>query len=463
MSVKILIDYSLDASGFFASTTRRDVLKRAADTLANRLGDTLSAIVPGGTNTWSANFTNPASGAAKSIANLSIPADTVRVYVGARSLGTGQLAHGGPSGWSANGSSTWLATVRGRGESGALATTKTDFAPAVGSIAFNSSSTWFFGATTSGLSTGQNDFFSVAMHELGHVFGVGTAPSWTAKVSGSTFIGSKSTASYGAAVPLTGDRAHWAEGTKSGGIEAAMDPTLLTGKRKNFTPLDFAGLDDIGWDILPPPPASIAGTVYNDLDSDGVRDTGEAGLAGIRVFIDTDKDGIWDSTEKNVLSDTAGNYKLTGLAAGTYRVRHLKPSGYRAVSPSIGYHTITLATSQIVTGKHFADTQKILISGTVFNDANGDRIRNSGEVGLANWRVFIDSDSDGVWDSTEKYTFSDGSGNYSFKTLSAGTYRVRVVQQSGWTRTTPTAGYHGITLSAGQASTGKLFGERRIV
>jgi hypothetical protein len=57
---------------------------------------------------------------------------------------------------------------------------------------------------------------------------------------------------------------------------------------------------------------------------------------------------------------------------------------------------------------------------------------------------------------------TDASGNYSFKDLVAGTYRVRVVQQSGWTRTTPTAGYHSITLTSGQTSTGRLFGERRV-
>ena len=93
---------------------------------------------------------------------------------------------------------------------------------------------------------------------------------------------------------------------------------------------------------------------------------------------------------------------------------------------------------------------------------NGDRIRNSGEAALASWRVFIDSDLDGVWDSTERSTLTDAGGNYSFKTLSAGTYRVRIVQQSGWTRTTPTAGYHSVTLTNGQSATGKLFGERRI-
>jgi hypothetical protein len=39
---------------------------------------------------------------------------------------------------------------------------------------------------------------------------------------------------------------------------------------------------------------------------------------------------------------------------------------------------------------------------------------------------------------------------------------VRVVQQAGWSRTTPTSGYHGVTVAVAQSATGKLFGERKI-
>jgi len=52
-------------------------------------------------------------------------------------------------------------------------------------------------------------------------------------------------------------------------------------------------------------------------------------------------------------------------------------------------------------------------------------------------------------------------GNWSFKNLFAGTYKVRVVKQTGWTLTTPTTGYFSITLAAGGSSTGKLFGEKK--
>ena len=39
------------------------------------------------------------------------------------------------------------------------------------------------------------------------------------------------------------------------------------------------------------------------------------------------------------------------------------------------------------TGINFAETQKALISGTVFNDVNHNKKLDAGEKGLAGWRV----------------------------------------------------------------------------
>ena len=39
--------------------------------------------------------------------------------------------------------------------------------------------------------------------------------------------------------------------------------------------------------------------------------------------------------------------------------------------------------------------------------------------------------------------------------------RERVVQQSGWTLTTPTSGYHQVTLGSGGSSAARLCGERK--
>jgi hypothetical protein len=82
------------------------------------------------------------------------------------------------------------------------------------------------------------------------VLGLGTAESWTNKVSGGNFTGANAVAAFGGNVPLTADFAHWQEGTRSTTLagltqEAMMDPTLTTGTRKLPTQLDFAALRDV--------------------------------------------------------------------------------------------------------------------------------------------------------------------------------------------------------------------------
>jgi hypothetical protein len=258
LSVAISFDYSLDATGFFSShPVAATALRAAADQLTSRLGDTLDAIQPGGGNSWTLRVTDPATGQTRDIVNPTIPADTIVVYAGSRSLG-GPLGIGGPAGWSASGTSAFLDAVASRGEPGArgAASVQTDFAPAAGSITFDPLRSWNYDLT--GPHAGTDDFVSVALHELGHVLGFGTANSWRNQVSGGVFNGDASVAVYGAPVPLSADAAHWAAGVSSDGQQAAMTPSLLTGTRKTFTRLDFAGLYDTGWE----PAAAHVAAVY---------------------------------------------------------------------------------------------------------------------------------------------------------------------------------------------------------
>ncbi|MEA2711468.1 MAG: virginiamycin lyase [Phycisphaerales bacterium] len=221
----------------------------------------------------------------------------------------------------------------------------------------------------------------------------------------------------------------------------------------------FSGRNKVGRVNLGITGASVHGNVFNDLDADGVKDAGEFALPAWRVFVDANKNGIRDATEKTAVTDATGGYHLTGLAAGTHRVRVIRPAGYRSTNPSSGYLDLTLTAGQKLTGKNFASTQKVLIAGTVFRDTDGDKIKDAGETGLSGWRVFIDADNDGVFDASEKSVLTDAGGNYRFTTLAAGAFVLRVVKPSGYNLTTP--GSYTFTLSAG-ASTTKLFGARPV-
>jgi hypothetical protein len=195
--------------------------------------------------------TDPATGDTLDIDNPTIPADTIVVYAGSRALG-GALGIGGPAGWSASGTSSFLTTISTRGEPGAggPADQQTDFAPAGGAITFDPSRNWNFDPAAP--HAGADDFLSVSLHELGHVLGFGTANSWNNQVSGGVFNGAASVAAFGQPVPVSPDQAHWAAGVSSDGQVAAMTPSITVGTRKLFTTLDFAGLDDVGWEVTTP-------------------------------------------------------------------------------------------------------------------------------------------------------------------------------------------------------------------
>ena len=72
---------------------------------------------------------------------------------------------------------------------------------------------------------------------------------------------------------------------------------------------------------------TLNGTKFNDLDSDGIRDAGEVGVAGVTVFIDTDNDGVLDAGERSTVTGANGSYSFYGVAAGTYHIDEVIPAG----------------------------------------------------------------------------------------------------------------------------------------
>ena len=248
--LSIRIDYSMDSAGFFGSQQRRDSLQFAANSIISKFSDQLTAIQPTGVDQWTAKFLNPATGAQDTRNNLVIVANEILIFAGARVLNSGELGRGEKGGFSASSTSqSFVDTVKARGQTGALLSTATDFGPWGGTVAFSSTANWHYGLTTDGLELNEVDFVSVASHELMHSLGFGLANSWNAKVSGG-FTGVHSVAISGKSpVPLS-DVNHWAIGTTSNGQPVAMSPESFNGQRKLPTRLDFAGMQDIGWQLI---------------------------------------------------------------------------------------------------------------------------------------------------------------------------------------------------------------------
>lgn len=92
------------------------------------------------------------------------------------------------------------------------------------------------------------------------------------------------------------------------------------------------------------------------------------------------------------------------------------------------------------------------ISGTKFQDTNGNGVRDPGEPGLQGWTILLDS-LDGT---THLSTVTDVNGNYSFTDLNPGVYRVREQGQAGWVQITVNPG--DVTVLSGSNAMGVDFG-----
>ncbi len=256
----LTIEFDFDDDGFFAPQDRRDLLQAAGDYVGGRLTDSLTVIDSSGPYDFFPGYSDPDAGFVYDAART-IPEDTLVIYTGGRDLSEGVAGEGGPGGYKTSpATQEWLNNASNRGQVGdtGLSSTSTDIGPWGGAIWFaNDGINWHFDADPLSLEPFSGiDFFSVAIHEIAHVLGFGTAPSWNRLVGEDGFSGPQAVAAHGGDVALSGDDAHWQEGTRSTvagtSQEAAMDPDINAGTRKFFTELDWAALADMGWEVQAP-------------------------------------------------------------------------------------------------------------------------------------------------------------------------------------------------------------------
>ncbi len=98
------------------------------------------------------------------------------------------------------------------------------------------------------------------------------------------------------------------------------------------------------------------------------------------------------------------------------------------------------------------------ITGTVFDDSDGNGQRADGEAGLAGWTVYLDSNDNGTLDDGERVTATDGTGAYHFDNVLAGGVVVGRVLTNGWIGTAPSSGGQPVTVVADTTTDAVDFG-----
>jgi len=166
--------------------------------------------------------------------------------------------------------------------------------------------------------------------------------------------------------------------------------------------------------------ASVNGSVWIDLDNDGVRDPDERGLPGVTVNI------TWAGPNGpiviTVVTDANGNWAIADAPPGEYTavVDSLSvPPGLVRTTPSSSSTTVPPGGS--------GSTQHGLVPGgsigdRIWNDLDRNGVQDANETGVPGVTVVL-RDNQGAVVAT---TSTDANGNYRFGELPPGTYTVEV-------------------------------------
>jgi subtilisin-like proprotein convertase family protein len=263
-------------------------------------------------------------------------------------------------------------------------------------------------------------------------------------------------------------------------------PVLVAASGANLTGVNFGNFVT----------GTISGSVYNDVNGNGVRDPGEPGLSGRSVFLDQNGDGAPDQTTATLSSQgpatpipdlgmAASGVLADGLVGAitkvtvTLNVPHpydqdlrmslIGPSGTRVLlinrRGGSGHNfTNTMLDDQATTpisagAAPFTGTFQPEQPLAAFNggNPNGTWLLEVWDVGpgdvgtIQGWSVTITT--------AEPTSTTDSNGNYAFRGLGPGTYTVRTVLPAGWSQTSMNPGPIALA-SSGVAVTGVNFGER---
>ena len=127
----------------------------------------------------------------------------------------------------------------------------------------------------------------------------------------------------------------------------------------------------------------ISGTKYEDVNGNGAVDAGDNGLAGWTIFIDANNNQTLDAGEKSAVTDANGNWSITGLDASFDGLPVLEVNQAGWVQTLGPVNTIVGTSGNDQTGFDFANFELYDISGTKYEDVNGNGTVDAGDNGLA--------------------------------------------------------------------------------
>ena len=211
-------------------------------------------------------------------------------------------------------------------------------------------------------------------------------------------------------------------------------------------------------------PMQVGNFVWEDVNNNGVFDSGEKGIAGVGVQLLDDKGVVLSST----ITNASGGYLFGRLGSKSYSIRIFTPTGYTSSTGRNGSSTgpfepgimgnlnnadhgtnngIVITAAPFILGvpgtnpdgagfanfrQDFGLFRPMQVGNFVWEDTNNNGILDSGEKGISGVSVQL-LDANGT---PLAGTITNGDGNYLFGGLGSGAYSVRVFAPNGFRSST---------------------------
>jgi len=174
--------------------------------------------------------------------------------------------------------------------------------------------------------------------------------------------------------------------------------------------LEFSQAGLLGGEIIATFPGGVGGriigTKWSDLDGDGVKDDGEPGLSGWKIYVDENNDGQWNGATDEphyAVTGADGTYVITDVPAGTHTVAEVQQTGWVQTHPSSSATTTSLAfpsgtnvsgTIPDKNGNGTGFTDRLPGTGADYtgNDPNLDSSANPGSLAITSTRADLGTD-----------------------------------------------------------------------
>lgn len=177
-----------------------------------------------------------------------------------------------------------------------------------------------------------------------------------------------------------------------------------------------------------PPRNLITGRIFEDRDGNGAYNTGDMSYGGT-VWNDLNSNGVLDTGEPNVVS-ASGTFSLFSTV-GLQTLRVWPALADWTQSGGLGTFSLSPGERRFDYGLPIAiaPIQGNSVTGNLFRDSNLNGMRDNGELPLIR-RVGLDLDGDGFIASGEPVRQADATGRFRFNNVSPGSYGLKIIVDS---------------------------------